>query len=61
MFDLFDEIYNSKSKCYKPCIMFLDIKKAFETVNHNILIEKLKYYGIGGTVINWFKNYLAGC
>ncbi|MCP4493909.1 MAG: reverse transcriptase family protein, partial [Gammaproteobacteria bacterium] len=59
MFDLFDEIYNSKSKSYKPGIIFLDIKKAFDTVNHNILIEKMKYYGIGGTVLNWFKSYLA--
>ena len=59
MFDLMDEIYQSKSKSYKPGIIFLDIKKAFDTVNHDILIQKLSYYGIGGTVLKWFKNFLV--
>ena len=59
MFDLFDEIYKNKSKGQRPGIIFLDIKKAFDTVNHNILIEKLVYYGFGGTVLLWFKNFLS--
>ena len=37
----------------------MDIKKAFDTVNHDILLEKLKYYGIGGTALLWFKNFLS--
>ena len=59
MFDLVDEIYKSKSKSFKPGIIFLDIKKAFDTVNHEILLKKLSYYGIGGTVLTWFKNFLS--
>ena len=43
-----------------PAIIFLDIKKALDTVDHDILIEKLKFYGVDGTVILWFKNYLEG-
>ena len=60
MLDLIDEIYESKSKGQIPAIIFLDIKKAFDTVNHEILIEKLSHYGISGTALLWFINYLTG-
>ena len=59
MINLFDRIFDSKSKGYKPAILFLDVKKAFDTVTHEILIEKLRHYGLGGIVLQWFQSYLS--
>ena len=59
MVDLFDKIFTSKSKLKKPGFLFLDIKKAFDTVDHNILLQKLEHYGLNGIVIKWFKSYLS--
>jgi hypothetical protein len=40
--------------------VFLDLKRAFETIDHQILIEKLQYQcNITGTVLEWFKSYLS--
>ena len=37
---------------------FLDLSKAFDTVNHGCLINKLKIYGIEGKELEWFESYL---
>jgi hypothetical protein len=51
-------ILQAKEKKESSYCIFLDFAKAFDTVNHNILVEKLDYYGVKDLALGWFKSYL---
>ena len=55
---LIDQISDNLEKNFLTLGIFIDLSKAFDTVDHQILISKLKNYRIEGNNLNWFKNYL---
>ena len=54
-----ENIKNALDNHNHVCGVFIDLQKAFDTVNHDILIDKLSYYGIRGIPNQWFKSYLS--
>ena len=54
-----DKIIDTLSKKEHIIGIFLDLSKAFDTIDHNILIRKLSNYGIRGIILSWFKDYLS--
>ena len=58
LIDITEYIYNALDKGHFVFGIYIDLKKAFDTVNHDILIKKLDHYGIRGVTLDWFRSYL---
>ena len=53
-----DIIYTSLNKFKNPTVIFLDLKKAFDTIAHSKLLGKIKALGLDETTLQWFNSYL---
>ena len=59
LYELLDRVNNIMDSDMIPLCTFLDLSKAFDTLNHAILIDKLEYYGVEGSSLLWFNSYLS--
>ena len=59
LINIVERIRESLDKGEYACGVFVDLQKAFDTVDHKILLHKLDHYGIRGPAKQWFKSYLS--
>ena len=58
--DIVNSIQRNMDNKLFTCGIFFDFKKAFDTVDHSILLSKQYRYGIRGPVNDWFSSFLNG-
>ena len=58
LLDIYDKISAAIDNHEFSVGVFIDLSKAFDTLNHDILLKKLEYYGIRGITLAWFRSYL---
>ena len=56
--ELVDKVVSAVERNESTLGIFLDLSKASDTTDHDILLYKLEYYGFRGIVLDWFKSYL---
>ena len=55
-----DEVLRAMNEGKVTVATFIDLRKAFDTVNHPVLLKKLKHLGVGGNFLKWCTSYLEG-
>ena len=58
--ELVDRIYIDLDKKRSPIAVYMDLSKAFDTLDHEILLYKLNRYGVKNNELAWFRSYLTG-
>ena len=59
LLELVEEITSSMDNGKHTVGVFIDLSKAFDTINHSLLLKKLENFGIRGVVLNWLRSYLT--
>ena len=59
LLSIVEQIRNALDKKMFTCGVFIDLEKAFDTVNHDIILSKLYHYDVRGVANKWFSSYLS--
>ena len=57
--ELIGQIIKAQEMNKYTAALFLDLSKAFDTLEHSVLLKKLEIYGIRGSMLDWFRSYLC--
>ena len=60
LLDIFNQVDTNMGAELYSCGIFIDLRKAFDTVDHQISLSKLHHYWVQGTTNHWFSSYLLG-
>ena len=59
LLDMYNKASESLDKGNYSVGLFIDLSKAFDTIDQDILCRKLEFYGVRGIALQWFKDYLS--